>query len=315
LYQQINQNNILANEKYGFRNNSSTEKASFELINEILLALNNKLTVGGIFCDTEKAFDSVNHDILLSKCEFYGFTGKTNALLRSYLSNRYQRVLINNSSSNTTTFSEWGKMKHGVPQGSIFGPSFFLININYLPNVIADPSKLILFADDISIIITNLSPSKFKEDIDNIIYNINDWFRGNALSLNFDKTYFLQFRPKNSYEINIKISCDNKLIKETKYTKFLGLDIDSSLSWKNHLDHMMSKLSRACYAIRYVKHFMSQDTIRTIYFSYFHSIPSYGIIFWGNSAYSSNIFKIQKRIIRIIMNAKNRDSVVNYSRI
>jgi len=113
LYQHIDQNNILANEQYGFRNNSSTEKASFKLINEILLALNDTLTVGGIFCDLEKAFDSVDHDILLSKCEFYGFRGKTNALLQSYLSDRYKRVLINNSSSNVTTFSEWSKIKHG----------------------------------------------------------------------------------------------------------------------------------------------------------------------------------------------------------
>jgi len=110
------------------------------------------------------------------------------------------------------------------------------------------------------------------------------------------------------YEISIKISCDNKLIKETKNTKFLGLDIDSSLSWNNHIDQMMFKLSRAYYAIRYVKQFMSHDTLRTIYFSYFHSILSYGIIFWGNSAYSSNIFKIQKRIIGIIMNGRNIDS-------
>ena len=147
--------------------------------------------------------------MLLSKCELYGFRGKTNALLRSYLNDRYQRVLINNSSSNTTTFSEWGKIKHGVPQGSIVGLLFFLIYIKDLTNIIADPSKLILFADDTSIIITNPNASKFKEDINNIIDNINDWFKGNALSLNFDKTYFLQFRPRNNYEINLKISCDN----------------------------------------------------------------------------------------------------------
>ena len=121
FYQHIKQNNILATEEFGFRNNSSTEKALFKLINKILLALNNKLTVGGIFCDIEKAFDSVNHDVLLSKCEFYGFRGKTNALLQSYLGDKYQRVLINNSTSNTTTFSEWEKIGHGVPQGSIRG--------------------------------------------------------------------------------------------------------------------------------------------------------------------------------------------------
>jgi len=251
LYQHINQNNIFASEQYGFRNNSSTEKASFKLINGILLALNNKLTVGGIFCDLEKAFNSINHDILLSKCEFYGFRGKTNTLLRSYLSDRYQRVLINNGFSNNTTFSEWGKIKHGVPQGSILGPLFFLLYINDLPNIIVDSLKPVLLADDTSIITVNPSPSKFKEDINNIIGNINDWFRSNSL-LNFDKTYFLQFRPKNSYEINIKISCDDKLIKETKNTKFLGLDIDSSLSWKDHIDQMMYKLGKAYYAIRYV---------------------------------------------------------------
>ena len=85
LHQHINQNNILATEQYGFRNNSSSEKVSFKLINVILLVLNNKLTVGWIFSDLEKAFNPVNNDIL-SKCEFYGFRGKTNALLWSYLS-------------------------------------------------------------------------------------------------------------------------------------------------------------------------------------------------------------------------------------
>ena len=112
-----------------------------------------------------------------------------------------QRVLINNSSSKTTTFSEWSKIKHGVPQGSILGPLFLLIYTNELPLIAAEPSKPILFADDTSITITNPRPSKFKEDINNIIYNINDWFWGNSLSLNFDKTYFLQFRPENSYEL------------------------------------------------------------------------------------------------------------------
>jgi len=110
------------------------------------------------------------------------------------------------------------------------------------------------------------------EELDYIKRCHKMYVRCNSLSLNFDKTYFLQFRPKNSYEIDIKIICDKKLIRETKKTKFLGLDIYSSLSWKNHIDQMMFKLSTACYAIRYVKNFMSQDTLRTIYFSYFHSI-------------------------------------------
>ena len=131
----------------------------------------------------------------MSKCELYIFRGKTSALLQLYLRDRYQRVQINNR-SNTTAFPEWGKIKHSVPQGSVLGPLFFLIYINVLPNMIDDPTKQILFADDTNIIITNPSPSEFKEDINDIIDNINDYFRGNSLSLNFDKSYLLQFRPK-----------------------------------------------------------------------------------------------------------------------
>ena len=99
--------------------------------------------------------------------------------------------------------------------------SFVLLNLYKWSSKkkIADPSELILFADDTSIIITNPNSSKFKEDINNTIDNINVWFRGNTSTLYFDKIYFLQFRPKNNYEINIKISCDNKLIKVSKNTK------------------------------------------------------------------------------------------------
>ena len=162
------------------------------------------MTVDGIFCDTEKEFDSVNHNILLNKWEYCGLRGKTNALLQSCFSDRYQRVLINGSSSNTPTFSEWGKIKHGVPQGPILGSLFFLLCINYLLNIMAESSKPIPYASDTSTIIKNPSPSKCKEYFNNIIDNIHDWFRGNSLSLNFDKMYFIWFRPKNSYEINKK---------------------------------------------------------------------------------------------------------------
>ena len=260
LYQHINQNNVLATEQYGFRNNS-TEKASYKLINEWLLALNNKLTDGGIFCDLEKAVNCIYHNILLSKYEFYGFRGRNNALLRSYLSDGCQRMLIDNSFSNTTTFTEWGKIK----QCLVLGPLFFLLYINDLTNIIADLFKLILFADDMSIISANPSPSKFKEDINNVTGNLNNWFKVNSLSVTFDKTYCLHFMTKNSHEITIQVSCDNKQIKGIKNTIFLGLDIGSSLSWKDYIDLLIFKL---CNQV-----FLSQDALRAIYFSYL--IPSY----------------------------------------
>jgi hypothetical protein len=160
LHYHIKVNNILAKEQYGFRNNSSTEIASYNLINNILKALNNKMWVGGIFCDLTKSFDYVNHNILLSKLEFYGITGTANNLIKSYLSDRYQRVLIKNNYSKNC-FSDWGKVKQGVPHGSILGP-FFFFNINNLLSIIHDIPKPTIFADDTNIIFTHSNYIDFK---------------------------------------------------------------------------------------------------------------------------------------------------------
>jgi hypothetical protein len=134
-----------------FYKNSSTSDTTYKLLKEILDALNNNLLVGGIFCDLRKAFDCINHDLLLSKMEFYGVRGISNRLIRSYLSNRYQRVTLNKNSNRYSSY--WKLISHGVPQGSILGSLFFLLYINDLPKVISDISTPILYADDTSIVI------------------------------------------------------------------------------------------------------------------------------------------------------------------
>jgi len=122
-------NNILSNEQFGFRPDHSTEQAAFTLINCILNAMKNNQTVGGIFCDLTKAFDCVNHDILLDKLMFYGVHGKFRSLLESYLKDRYQSVSLGNLNLSNND-SEWLEIKCGVPQDSILGPLLFLIYIN-----------------------------------------------------------------------------------------------------------------------------------------------------------------------------------------
>jgi hypothetical protein len=121
----MDSNCILVKEQFGFRKGSSTELASYNLINNILCALNNKLLVGGVSCDLQKAFDCVNHSTPLSQLEFYGITGKANSLIKSYLQDGFQRVLINCNSTMYT--SDWQPVKHGVPEGSILGPLFFSV--------------------------------------------------------------------------------------------------------------------------------------------------------------------------------------------
>jgi len=217
-------NNILVNEQFGFRKGLSTELVSYNLINNILSALNNISLVGGVFCDLQKAFDCVNCNILLSKMEFYGISGKANTLIKSYLCDRFKRVLTDYDSRKYS--SEQEPVTHGVLHGSILGTLFFLLYINDLPTIIPDISNPILFAGDTSMIITNSGFHVFKKDIHSIIIQLNRWFKSHLLSLNLDKTHFLQFLTKNSHEIDLQISYENKQISKIHYTKVLGLIID-----------------------------------------------------------------------------------------
>jgi len=149
-------NTILVQEQYGFRTHSSTEQSAFNSINSILSAINNNQIVGGIFCDLQKAFDCVNHKILLEKLEFYGVEGKFKALIESFLTGRYQKVALDNTTDNNNS-SNWKMIKCGVPQGPILGPLFFLIYINDLPTLINKDNNMVLFADDTSIQIDGTS--------------------------------------------------------------------------------------------------------------------------------------------------------------
>ena len=169
-------------------------------------------------------------------------------------------------------------------------------------------SKPTLYADDTSIIITHPNFIVFKEEINSVIEKISNWFRTNLLTLNFNETYYMNFSAKTKLEIDMQLSYKGNPINNTLSTNFLGLTLDSTLSWNLHAEQLSSKLNSACYAIRLLKPIISTNNLRTVYFAYVHSIITYGIVFWGNSPYSNNIFKLQKRVIRIIMKVDNRVS-------
>jgi len=129
LTEYITLNNLLTDQQFSFRKGCSTDETIFKLTHGVLNALNGKSMVGSIFFDLEKAFDSLNHSLLIKKLPYYGLSGKAKLLIESYLSNRYQRELLKNSRTNSKEASEWIKVNHGVPQGSALGPlTFFVIH-------------------------------------------------------------------------------------------------------------------------------------------------------------------------------------------
>ena len=156
-------------------------------------------------------------------------------------------------------------------------------------------STPILFADDTSILISHSALFDFKNEIKTIFNNLNEWFKNNLLSLNFSETQFINFTTRKSNQIEITINHNNKIIPICNSTKFLGLTVDCTLSWRDHIDLATKKLSTLCYLIRNIKPYLSSSTLKMIYYSLFHSIMSYGIILGGNSPHTSAIFKMQKR--------------------
>jgi hypothetical protein len=146
------------------RSHWSTEKAAFTLTHKILMALDSKKTVGGIFCDFQKAFDCVKHAVLFQKLEFYGITGIFKLLIGSYLTNRQQSVVLSHS-GNRENMSKWETIKCGVPQGSILGPFLFLIYINDLPKIINKEYSMVLNADDASLLITDSNKKDFEANL------------------------------------------------------------------------------------------------------------------------------------------------------
>jgi hypothetical protein len=188
-----------------------------------------------------------------------------------YLTDRKQKTEIK------SFLSKWGRVKHGVPKGSILGPLLYIICINDLPPTMDTLSEPITFADNTSVIISSKN-FDFSAMSNTVFFHMSKKFTSNKLVLNLDKTNIIKFITNKSPQYELNISYDGKYIEESINTKFLGLKIDNHLTWKNHTD-LIPKLSRAYYAIGSLSHINSSGTLKIIYFAYFHSIMKYGIIF------------------------------------
>jgi len=308
LYQYVHTNGILAPEQFGFRKGTHIEKAIFTLTNSILSSLNLRHQIGGIFCDLSKAFDCINHEILLAKLHYYGIRGVSLNWFKSYITNRRQKVKIKSQNQKQESWCKWEIIKNGVPQGSILGPLLFIIYVNDLPYSINQFARPVLYADDTSVLVTAKNLEDLHIKIDHILHHITEWFSFNGLTLNMKKTNIIKFSSNHSQNNLHQSSPDNNTITEVTNTNFLGLELDNNMNWKKHVIKILPKLSRACYAVRAMYPFSSLGTLKMIYFAYFHTRIQYGIIFWGNSSESKKVFLAQKEVIRIMTGSGHRAS-------
>ena len=168
---------------------------------------------------------------------------------------------------------EWSKINHGVPQGSILGPLLFLFYENDLPKIDQYNSKPTLFADDTSLIFSNPNYLDFKSTINNVFSQLNK---------SFDDDLCFQIKKKLNMSILLSkapIGYNSNFISNSTSTKFLGVIIENTLSWKAHIDHLLPKLCMTCYSVRTIKPFVCPENLKPTYYTYFHSLMTYGIIF------------------------------------
>ena len=297
----LKQFDIICDFQFGFRENYNTTHALLTLVEKVTTALDKFCHTIGIFLDFSKAFDTINHDILLDKLYHYGIRGKALEWFRSYLSNRQQFVSLNNRDSVMQNIS------CGVPQGSLLGPLLFIIYINDFYKS-SEKLSFILFADDSNLFFSHPDPNFLLETVNDELKHVTQWIRANKLSLNLQKTKVMLF--SNSLDsLPGDVVFDNTSLEEVTHIKFLGVHVDNKLSWKHHINNCCKTISRNIGIMNKLKLFFPSSTLLTLYFSLILPYLNYGILAWGNT-YSTLLDKIlllQKKALRISFNLHLRE--------
>ena len=301
LYDYLTKFELLSDSQFGFRKFHSTASALLDCTNDWYVNLDRKMFNLVVLIDLKKAFDTVDHQILLRKLELYGIKGQALTLLKSYLTNRKQKCQIKNS------FSSERLIKCGVPQGSILGPLFFLLYVNDLPQCL-NKTKPCLFADDTNLTASGDSITDVEIAVNSDLENLRKWLIANKLSLNVAKTEFMLIGSKQKISnSHPNVVIENKQIKQVYECKTLGVTVDQHLSWKSNTENICKKITAGISAIRRVKPFVDKETLISIYNAIVRPYFDYCCEVWDvfGETQSKRLQKLQNRAARIILNMSN----------
>lgn len=302
----LNYNNVLPDRQHGFIPGRSTTSALTDLVEHIIDNLDEGSTVTSVFLDLSKAFDCLGHNLIIDKIKSLGFEGTPVRWFDSYLSGREQVVELKQNLEGTEKVGRSRPLpiKRGVPQGSVLGPVLFVLFTADLPKYLGNKSYPIMYADD-TVLITS---SKSTDDLDIQTFisvsMAQQYCSNNDLAFNAAKTKYL---ASGRLEDNLTEPPDLERVNTVKH---LGLILDQSLSWNDHIDHLCSRLSTAIFALKRIKAVGTPETVKAAYYALFEAHVRYGITLWGGSSNGNlhRVLVLQKRALRIMSGLRPQES-------
>ena len=302
VYNFLQDTHQICENQFGFRANHSCEHAIGQVVSSLVKNNENRKYRCCVLLDLSKAFDTIEHTILLNKLELYGIRGNALSWFKSYLTDRKLRVKCKTFSNMKEVRSKDFPIEYGTPQGSCLGPLIFLIFVNDL-QLHLQFSESVQFADDTTLLLSHRNPTYLQFCVESELANIQDYFNANKLTLNVSKSMYILYHNQKTPPLDFRVKLNGIDLPRTNCAKLLGVWLDDKLKWDTHVNKLIHKLKSGLGMMRRSKNFLTPKAKRLLYFGQIHSNLSYALSIWGTMLQRSLIKKLnrlQKEAIRLI---------------